>query len=128
MNIRVVGSGICMLLGACNGELQEGNSASAQPPDDAILISDVQGSGSESPLLGQSVTISGIVTGDFQSDSDASNDLGGFYVQQEMPDSDVRTSEAVFVYGGNNPQTDVSVGDRVDVKGVVKEYFGENTG
>jgi predicted extracellular nuclease len=70
--------------------------------------------------------ISGVVTGDFQSDdADGANELGGFYVQQETPDSDPMTSDGIFVFDGNSPATDVNVGDRVTVQGTVTEYFGE---
>lgn len=94
--------------------------------DGGILISEIQGPGSASPLEGQTVSISAIVTGDFQdNDADESRNLGGFYVQQESPDANAATSEGVFVFDGNNPTTDINVGDRVDVEGRVNEYFGE---
>lgn len=93
---------------------------------DTTSISEVQGSGPFSPLAGELVSISGIVTGDFQdNDSDNSNNLGGFYVQQEFADSDAMTSDGVFVFDGDNPPVDVKVGDRVDVQGTVNEYFDE---
>ena len=77
-------------------------------------------------MSGQTVTISAIVTGDFQdNDSDTGNNLGGFYVQQETPDADAATSEGIFIFDDDNPATDVSVGDRVEVTGTVNEYFGE---
>lgn len=89
-----------------------------------ILISDIQGSEDSSPMVGQTVSISGVVTGDFQ-DNDRSSRLGGFYVQQESPDSDSMTSNGIFVYDGSSEVTDVSVGDRVEINGTVKEYYGE---
>jgi len=89
-------------------------------------ISDIQGTGSSSPFVDQSVTITAIVTGDFQAaDGDTANNLGGFYVQQESPDADPATSEGVFVFDNTTPSTDVSIGDRVSVAGTVNEYFGE---
>ena len=92
----------------------------------ATPISAVQGSGISSPLEGQSVTISAIVSGDFQdNDTDTTRNLGGFFVQQETPDTDSSTSEGVFVFDGNSPSVDVDVGDRVEVTGVITEYFGE---
>ena len=70
--------------------------------------------------------VSGIITGDFQdNDANDANNLGGFYIQQETPDSDAMTSDGIFVFDGNNPSIDVSVGDRVTVQGTVNEYFGE---
>ena len=72
------------------------------------------------------VRVSGIVTGDFQdNDTDAVNNLGGFYVQDESPDADPMSSDGIFVYDGDSPGTNVSVGDRVNVLGAVKEHFGE---
>ena len=71
------------------------------------------------------MTIRALVTGDFQeNDADELSNLGGFYVQG-IPDGDLATSEGIFVFDGNNPATDVSVGDTVEVQGTVNEYFGE---
>ncbi|MDH3613296.1 MAG: ExeM/NucH family extracellular endonuclease [Gammaproteobacteria bacterium] len=88
-------------------------------------IYDVQGDGASSPLDGQSVTVEGIVTGDFQDgDTDSARNLGGFFVQN-VPDADFATSDGVFVFDGNNPVVGVSAGDVVRVTGTVNEYFGE---
>jgi predicted extracellular nuclease len=59
-------------------------------------IHDVQGNGSASPLINQTVTIEGVVVGDFQQ----AGGLGGFYVEEEDPDQDAdpATSEGVFVF------------------------------
>ena len=89
-----------------------------------ILISDIQGAGAASPMEGRSVSLAGIVTGDFQ-DSDGTSRLSGFYLQQESSDGDPATSDGIFIYDGKTPATDVSVGDRVAVDGTVKEYYGE---
>lgn len=110
-------------LSACSGEATSTVSPIASG---SIPISAIQGGGASSPLEGQTVSISAIVTGDFQeNDSDNDRNLGGFYVQQERSDEDVTTSDGVFVFDGKNPLTDVSVGDRVAVAGTVKEHFGE---
>ncbi len=96
------------------------------PPAGGISITTVQGPGTASPMVGQSVSISAIVTGDFQdNDANAANDLGGFYVQQETPDGNAATSEGIFIFDGDTPAVDVAVGDRVDITGTVSEYFGE---
>lgn len=97
------------------------------PPDPTLTpIYGVQGNGPVSPLDRQSVTVVGIVTGDFQNDDDnVQSNLGGFYLQEETPDSDMTTSDGVFIYDGNSPAVDVTVGDRVRVSGNVVEYFGE---
>ena len=90
--------------------------------DSATLISEVQGSGATSPLVGQSVIIEGVVVGDFQEDNDGPfSELGGFHVQEEPTDYDTsdETSEGVFVFAGGN---DVQVGQTVRVQGTVGEY------
>ncbi len=89
-------------------------------------IAEIQGAGSASPMDGKTVSTTGIVTGDFQNnDAATESNLDGFYIQQELPDSDAATSDGIFVFDGRNPTTDVNVGDRVDVAGTVSEYFGE---
>lgn len=80
-------------------------------------ISTIQGSTGASPLTGQSVTIEGIVTGDYQSNSQ----LGGFFVQSTAPDADPLTSEAIFVYNTSFP---TGPGDTVRLTGTVQEYMG----
>jgi len=113
-------------LTACGGGSGTATGISIAPRSGTLLISDVQGSGPSSPLDGQTVTVSGVVTGDFQEgDSDSSSNLGGFYLQDEEPDDNAATSDGVFVFDGNAPATGVSVGDRVTVTGTVSEYFGE---
>ena len=111
---------------ACGGGSGTAPAVPLPPAADTTPISLVQGNGLSSPLDGQMVRVSGVVSGDFQdNDADAANNLGGFFVQDERPDADARTSDGIFVYDGNDPDTDVSVGDRVNVLGVVKEHFGE---
>ena len=84
------------------------------------LISAVQGSGLQSPLVGQVVTIDGIITGI------KSGGSGGFFVQEQVADydSDPLTSEGIFVFtGGANPPS-VVIGNRVAVSGTVAEFPG----
>ncbi|MEM6596801.1 MAG: ExeM/NucH family extracellular endonuclease [Cyanobacteria bacterium P01_C01_bin.69] len=91
-----------------------------------ILISEIQGSGSASDLEGQTVTIEGIVTGDFQDgDADDSRNLRGFYVQDETGDGDAATSDGIFIFEGGDFLTDVAVGNKVSITGSVNEFFGE---
>ncbi len=84
----------------------------------ATLISAVQGSGSASPLAGQSVVIEGVVTADFQST------LSLLYVQEEdaQQDADPATSEGIAVFTGASPAA-VVIGDVVRVQGTVTEFF-----
>ena len=95
------------------------------PAGNSTLIWEIQGSGDSSPLVGQVVTVTATVTGDFQeNDADTRRNLRGFYVQ-DSPDGDLATSDAIFVFDGTNPGLDVEVGDLVEVEGTVQEYFGE---
>jgi hypothetical protein len=90
----------------------------------ATFIHDVQGNGTTSPLAGTSVTIEGIVVGDFQNVT-ALGDLNGFHVQEEDADADAdpATSEGVFVYEGSGaPLATVATGDKVRVTGTVTEF------
>ena len=82
-------------------------------------IHTVQGSGGTSPLVGQSVTIEGIVTGAFQAPTPTG--LGGFFVQEPdaLADGDPMTSEGIFVF---HSSTAVNVGDHVRVTGTVQEF------
>jgi len=123
LRILLLLSSIALL--ACGGN---GGANNSPPPPDTpatTAIYDVQGSGAASPLAGQSVTVEAVVTGDFQdNDDDQSRNLGGFYIQN-APDADPATSDGVFVFDGDNPAVDVSIGDLVRVDGTVQEYFGE---
>ncbi|MGI9273041.1 MAG: ExeM/NucH family extracellular endonuclease [Woeseiaceae bacterium] len=114
-----------LLLMGCNG----GSGTNTPPPNnDPVVtpINQIQGSGSRSPLDDRSVTVTGVVTGDFQdNDADLSNNLGGFYLQGQTPDADPETSEGVFVYEGDSSFLNVSVGDQLMVEGIVNEHLGE---
>ncbi|MEL6490782.1 MAG: ExeM/NucH family extracellular endonuclease [Cyanobacteria bacterium J06621_3] len=102
-----------------------GNSGGGSDPT-AAAIYEVQGSGRASDLVGETVVIEGVVTGDFQDgDADEGRNLRGFYVQDEMGDGDAATSDGVFVFEGGDFLTDVNVGDKVSVTGTVNEFFGE---
>ena len=89
--------------------------------DPATLISAVQGTGDVSPLVGNAVVLEAVVVGDFQN---TSNQLGGFFLQEEDLDADADplTSEGVFVFD-NGFGVDVAVGDVVRVAGTMTEFF-----
>ena len=88
----------------------------------ATPIHQIQGSGNRSPLVGDTLTVEGIVVGDFQNgDGDRfGTNLGGYFVQEEDHDADAdsRTSEGIYV---PDSRTDVAVGDLVRVTGTVLE-------
>lgn len=88
-----------------------------------VGIHDVQGDGGSSPLAGETVTVEGVVVGDFQGSN--SEGLGGFFVQEEDTDADAdpATSEGVWVFQGDDG-TSVRQGDRVRVTGEVIEFEG----
>ncbi|MFJ2987147.1 ExeM/NucH family extracellular endonuclease [Collimonas sp. NPDC087041] len=101
--------------------------AAAVPADAPLTaISSVQGTGDTSPLAAQAVTVRGVVVGDFQNIGTTTVKLNGFFVQQLTPDTDPLTSEGVFIYAPGNA-TRVTVGDFVQVSGVVNEY-GQTAG
>lgn len=81
----------------------------------ATAVGAVQGPGAQSPMVGQSATVEGIVVGDMQTGG-----FRGFYLQ-DAGDGDAATSDGVFVY---TETPAVSVGDRVRLTGTVAEYFG----
>lgn len=81
-------------------------------------ISAVQGTGSISPLLSQTVTVRGVVVGEFQ--NQAVTQLNGFFIQQSGPDADPLTSEGIFVFAPGAAK--VTKGDYLQVSGVVGEF------
>jgi predicted extracellular nuclease len=95
-------------------------------PPAVTPISVVQGSGLESPCVGEfgadTATIEGVVVGDYEGAAPA---LRGFYVQQAdgSHDADLATSEGIFVFHGN--ENTVDLGDRVRVTGEVAEFEGQ---
>ncbi|GGF73282.1 ExeM/NucH family extracellular endonuclease [Alteromonas lipolytica] len=104
----------------------DGNTGPEEPPidefgacfDSATLISAVQGSGSASPLSGQTVIIEGVVTS-------VVPDIEGFFMQEEDSDhdSDPLTSEGIFV-DTLAPPAGLQNGDVVRVMGTAGEEFG----
>lgn len=78
---------------------------------DWVAIYEIQGAAHTSPLAGQAVITTGIVT---------AVDSNGFYLQDPTGDGDIATSDAIFVFTGGNPG--VSVGDELQVEGTVSEF------
>ena len=81
--------------------------------DPATPIATIEGTGSASPLAGQTVDIEGVVVGDFQSDP-----INGFYVQQAdgNQDGNPNTSDGIFVFEGSSTVA-VVPGNLVRVRG-----------
>lgn len=90
----------------------------AQCSLEATPIGTVQGSGASTTMAGQSVTVQGVVVGDFQTGG-----FNGYYLQDEG-DDDPATSDGIFVFDRNQVAGDVTEGDVVRLTGTVSEYFG----
>ncbi|XKH02278.1 ExeM/NucH family extracellular endonuclease [Marinobacter nauticus] len=93
--------------------------AGANCGDPATSIHRVQGSGARSPLVGNTVTVEGVLTHDAR----GPDGFHGFYLQQPdaEADNDPATSEALFVY---TQKHEGRPGQRLRVTGTVKEYHG----
>jgi predicted extracellular nuclease len=78
----------------------------------------IQGSGTSSPLVGQSVTTTGIVTG---------RKTNGFFIQDPTGDANTNTSDAIFVFTSSAPSSGIAVGDSVSVTGTVAEFESSTT-
>lgn len=93
-------------------------------PDAVTLLSDVQGDGARSPLVGDTVNVEAVVTSLITS----ADVLDGFFLQEQDADADTdpNTSEGVFVFCRANCPGALAAGDLVQVTGVVAEFF-DNT-
>ena len=81
-------------------------------------VSQVQGSGAASPLVGQRVVVEAVVTSLITS----GDRLDGFYVQERVADADPATSEGVYVHCRALCPTGLAGGDLVRVTGTVAEF------
>jgi uncharacterized protein len=79
----------------------------------------IQGSGSATPLAGQTVTTQGVVIGDYQGLAPA---LGGFYIQDPEGDGDPATSDGLFVFNRGRENPAPAIGDLVRVTGRATEF------
>jgi predicted extracellular nuclease len=80
-----------------------------------VEIGAVQGSGAQTPLAGQQVTVRGTVVGDVPG-------LSGFYLQDADGDADPATSDGVFVFRAD---AEVDLGDTVAVTGTAQEFAAQ---
>ncbi|MGK2859513.1 MAG: DUF7507 domain-containing protein, partial [Thermoanaerobaculia bacterium] len=105
---NVVATGVTLLDGQGLGTIAN---------DDVILVSihDIQGPGASSPIVGSSVTTSGIVTG---------IKSNGFFIQEPdaSVDADPATSEGIFVFTSVAPPAAAAIGNLVQVTGTVAEF------
>jgi uncharacterized repeat protein (TIGR01451 family) len=102
-----------------NVQVSDGQGLGTIVNDDFTRIHDVQGNGAATPIPGATVTVEGIVVGDYQ----ASAQLSGFFLQEEDADADAdpNTSEGIFIFCSACP-TPVAEGQRVQVTGSVSEF------
>lgn len=80
---------------------------------DTVPIGAIQGPGARSPYVLQTLTTRGVVIGVFP-------DLGGFWIQSQVPDADPATSDGLFINATSLP-AGLAPGDLVQVKGRVRE-------
>ncbi|MCB0212138.1 MAG: ExeM/NucH family extracellular endonuclease, partial [Anaerolineae bacterium] len=94
---------------------------SIQTEPEVLFIHDIQGSGLSVTNPNGLVQVEGVVVGDYQ----GSDELSGFFLQEEDSDADAdaNTSEGIFVYCGGCA-VDVSEGQIVEVIGIQEEFFG----
>ncbi|HEX6623324.1 MAG TPA: hypothetical protein VF064_06395 [Pyrinomonadaceae bacterium] len=99
--------------------------------DDLTPIHDIQGNGASSPLAGQSVTTTGIVTLLRTGSNAGGGAASGFFLQSPdaAVDADPNTSQGIFVFTSSvptytSPATPVAVGDELTVTGTVVEFNG----
>ncbi|MEO8277270.1 MAG: Calx-beta domain-containing protein, partial [Thermoanaerobaculia bacterium] len=104
---------------ATNAIVTDGQGLGTIVNDDITFIHDVQGSGAATPIPGATVTVEGVVTGNFQ----GANRLQGFFLEEENADfdADPATSEGIFVFCGSC-STAVAEGQRVRATGTVSEF------
>ncbi len=88
-------------------------SLTVQSPPTITAIYVIQGSNTTSPIVGQSVTTTGIVTG---------RKSNGYFIQDPNGDGNTNTSDALFVFTSGTP-SGVALGDSVRVTGTVAEFI-----
>lgn len=89
-------------------------------PGARVSIADIQGTGPTSPLEGRTVSTTGIVTAVYPTGG-----LNGFVLQTGGTGAEPgQGSEALFIYAPSQVGS-VNIGDSVEVRGRVSEYFGQ---
>ncbi|MGQ0542136.1 MAG: endonuclease/exonuclease/phosphatase family protein [Blastocatellia bacterium] len=84
-----------------------------------LSIAAIQGEGNLSPVDGQSVRITGIVTSRIKT---------GFFIQSpdDKADGDPNTSEGIYIFTRNEPDAGAVAGNLVSVTGKVEEFRRNN--
>jgi predicted extracellular nuclease len=97
-----------------NSDTQSANCSFKLTVSGLTAIPAIQGNGARSPMEGQAVTTSGVVTRLMSN---------GFYLQDPIGDGDPATSDGIFVFTSSPPS--VAVGQKIRLSGTVTEF---NTG
>jgi len=107
------------------------NSSTVEPPPPpppppapvARTIAEIQGTGTSSPLSGQTVITKGVVTAAY-----STGGFNGIYIQTDgtggATDPTPGASDGLFVFGDASGAATVAIGDFVEVTGTVSEFFG----
>jgi 5'-nucleotidase len=93
------------------------------PPAGPVTIAEIQGTADASPLVGQTVTTRGKVTGVYPTGG-----FNGYYIQTPgtggaLDPAGHTASDAIFVFSADTVGS-VTAGDYVEVTGTVGEYYG----
>ncbi|GGC65561.1 hypothetical protein GCM10011504_49440 [Siccirubricoccus deserti] len=96
---------------------QGGDDLPPPPPPPLATISEIQGAGHRSPLEGETVRTSGIVT---------ARDSNGFWLQDPTGDGDDATADGIFVFTGNTLPDEAVIGTELALTGRVTEFLPGN--
>jgi len=96
-----------------NNDLQSADCSVSIRVEALTTIPQIQGGGALSPRVGQGVTTRGVVT---------RVNNNGFFMQDPAGDSDISTSDGIFVFTGSAPPASVVVGHDLLVTGTVTEF------
>lgn len=105
---------------ACSAGSALAQSLPAACAQAATPIGTVQGTTDTSPLAGQTVTVQGVVVGDFEGPTGT---LRGVYLQ-DAGDGNAATSDGIFVFLGTGSNV-ASVGQVLRITGTVSEFQGQ---
>ena len=92
---------------------RNGGGSGPPPCVPTTLISTIQGTGIKSPLEGNVVSTSGVVT---------ARRSNGFFIQMPAGDGNPATSDGLFIFTSSTPPADATVANLVCVSGTVQEY------
>lgn len=108
-------------LGGCQSEVVARSGTSKAASGKALAVGAVQGRGLASPLLGQEVTVRGVLRVDFSGQFSSDGDLGGWFLQ-DGGDGDEATSDGLYIAA--TPPPGLTRGMSAQVTGRVVELDG----